>query len=234
MKRTALWIAAGAALIGLSIPLVATAHHRADHPGGDRTAHLTIGATPEPVLWGASTTISGRLKGSDNEGKAVELQHDPHPYGADYNPEPLARTATNAQGFYEFKIAPARNTNYRAVAQTDPRSLSENFKVHVQMRINRRVTDRTPRRGDSITFYGAVAPAHDGQVVYVQRRGSDGVFRTVARTNLNDAGDMYPTNSFYERNLKIRRDGVFRVQVRGDGDHHSNNSRIVRIDVPPR
>lgn len=234
MKRAVPWIAAAAAVTGLSIPLAATAHHREGHTGGDTTARLSIGADPPTVLWGASTVISGRLKGPENSGKTVELQHDPHPYGADYNPDPLARTTTNAQGFYTFRVAPARHTNYRAVAQIDPVQRSENLKVHVRMRINRRVTDRTPRRGQTVTFFGAVAPAHDGQIVRIQRRGADGRFRTVARTQLTDAGERFPTNSFYERKLRIHRDGVFRAQVKADDDHASSSSPTVRLDVPPR
>jgi hypothetical protein len=231
MKRGALAIATAAAATGLAIPLAATAHHKPGHTGGDTTARLTIAADPEPVLWGDNATISGRLRGPENAGKAIELQHDPHPFGSDYNPEPLARTTTNAQGFYTFTIAPARNTNYRAITTTDPRQLSDNFKLHVRMRINRSVSDRTPRRGQRVAFVGAVAPAHDGQVIRIQRRGSDGIFRTVARTKLTDAGDKFPTNSFYERKLRIKRDGTFRVQVKGDADHSGNSSDPVRIDA---
>lgn len=231
MKRGALTIAAVAAATGLAIPLAATAHHKPGHTGGDTTARLSIAADPEPVLWGNNATISGRLRGPENAGRAIELQHDPHPYGADYNPDPLARTTTNAQGFYSFTIAPARNTNYRAVATGETRHLSENFKLHVRMRINRTVSDRTPRRGSRITFVGAVAPAHDGGVIRIQRLASDGIYRTVARTTLTDAGDRFPTNSFYERRLRIRRDGTYRVQVKGDADHSGNSTRPVRIDV---
>ena len=99
------------------------------------------------------------------------------------------------------------------------------------MRINRRVTDRTPSRGQVVTFYGAVAPAHDGLTVRIQRRGSDRVYRTVARATLTDAGERFPTNSFYERDLRIRRDGRFRVLVERDEDHTGNTSPSVRLDV---
>ena len=231
MKHGALKISIAAATIGLAVPLAATAHHRPGHTGGDTTARLSIAADPEPVLWGNNATISGRLRGPENAGKTIELQHDPHPYGADYNPDPLARTTTNGNGFYTFTIAPARNTNYRVRTNTDPRQLSGNFKLHVRMRINRRVGDRTPRRGQRVAFVGAVAPAHDGEIIRIQRRGSDGVFRTVARTRLTDAGDEFQTNSFYERRLRIRRDGTFRAQVSGDGDHSGNSTAPVRIDV---
>jgi hypothetical protein len=229
MKRTVLATAAAVAAIGLAIPLSATAHHKPGHEGGDTTSLITIAAEPEPVLWGDNTVISGRLKGPDNGGVAVDLQQDPYPYGSEYNAEILARATTNAQGYYTFTIAPGQNTNYRAIARTDPPRMSQNLKVHSQMRINRRVTDRTPKRGQIVTFYGAVVPAHDGRTVYIQRRGSDGAFHTLARTKLTDAGDEFPTNSFYERDVRIRRGGVFRVQVRKDANHVGNESGTVRL-----
>lgn len=232
MRRALVALAGSAAALALVIPLAATAHHKPGHEGGDTTGLLTIDAAPNPVLWGASTTISGRLRGPENNGRTIDLQHDPHPYGTDYNPTPLARTTTNGDGYYTFTVAPGRNTNYRVVARVDPERFSENVKVGVRMNITRRVSDRTPRRGQRVTFSGRVTPAHDDRVVRIQRLGSDGVFRTVARTRTEDAGEDSPRRSVYERRLRIFRDGVFRAQISGDDDHRGNASSPVQLDVP--
>jgi hypothetical protein len=44
-------------------------------------------------------------------------------------------------------------------------------------------------------------------VVSIQRRSSDGRFRTVSRTTLKDATSC----STYSRRVRIRRDGTYRV-----------------------
>ncbi len=100
------------------------------------------------------------------------------------------------------------------------------------MKVSRRVSDRTPTRGQPVTFSGFVSPAHDGRQVYIQCRNSDGRFVTVAQATLTDAGAERPMSSAYTRTLRIYRDGTFRVMVRSDGDHMRNVSRRIRLDVP--
>jgi hypothetical protein len=229
MKRALLSATAAAGALAVAIPLSAPAHHQPGHEGGGQPGELTIAAAPNPVLWANTTTISGRLKGAENSGRTIELQQNPHPYPGPFRI--LAKTTTNARGEYTFAIAPARHTIYRTVARTSPVRTSAELRVRVRVRINRRVTDRTPARGRQVTFYGAVAPAHDGAIIRIQRRGGDGAYRTVARTRLTDAGERFPTNSFYERKLRIRRDGTFRALIGRDEDHAGNKSRRVRLDV---
>lgn len=228
MKRTLLSVTVSAAALAAAMPLAAPAHHEPGHEGGDKN-DLSIAATPSQVLWASTTTISGRLKGRDHDGQEIELQHRPHPFTDTYRI--VSTTATNSDGNYSFTIAPARHTIYRTVVKAEPDKRSAELLMGVLMRVNRRVTDRTPTRGQAVTFYGAVAPAHDGHRVQIQRQGSDGVYRTVATARLTDAGERYPTNSFYERKLRIRRDGTFRVLVPADADHGENTTRSVRLDV---
>lgn len=224
-RVTLLGLAAGAALM-LTVPLIATADHRPGHTKG--TGNLTITASPNPVKFGRSTTISGTLRGRDNAGKTIVLQHDPYPYVA-YEKKQVAQTTTNADGDYTFTVTPEVNTNYRTVAKIEPEARSDNQTVGVKVRITRRVSDHTPRRGQVVTFTGTVKPAHDGRTVYIQRRRSDGTWRKVATTKLDAApGDV----STYERDLRINRDGTYRVKINTHGDHIGNKTRRVRLDVP--
>jgi hypothetical protein len=227
MKRTLLSATAAAAAMAAVMPLAAPAHHQPGHEGGGDS--LSIAAAPSPVLWANATTITGKLKGPDHAGKAVELQHRPHPFTDPY--QIVSTTTTNNDGEYSFTIAPARHTIYRTVLKASPDQRSEELLMGVLMRINKKVTDRTPKRGRFVTFYGAVAPAHDGNPVHIQRLGSDGVYRTVASTRLTDAGERYPTNSFYEGRVRVRRDGTYRVTVLADADHGENSTRTVRLDA---
>ena len=230
MKRVLMTVAAGAGAMAMAVPLVATADHKpghADKPQG--TGNLTITATPNPVRFGREVTISGTLRGKDSGAKAVELQHDPFPYGTAYESKPVATGTTTADGDYAFKVSPKVNTNYRVVAKTDPEARSDNLTVGVRPRVTRRVSDATPRKGQTVTFSGTVTPAHDGRRVYIQRRKADGTWATVASTRLTDNRSE---NSAYKRDLRINRDGAFRVKIATHGDHVSNVSSRIRLDVP--
>jgi hypothetical protein len=228
MKRALLATAGVATGLAFALPIVATADHKPGHGNpGPNAGDPTISATPNPVLWGASTKISGGLKGNDSAGKTIELQHDPFPFGTTY--ETVASTTTNADGDYTFTVVPDRNTNYRAVAKLEPEQLSPNLQVGVRMRVTRRVSDTTPKVGQVVTFTGRVRPAHDGRTVYIQRRRSDGAWRTKATAVLTDGGDV---DSNYSQELRISRDGVYRVLVKTHDDHLGNKSRRVRLDVP--
>lgn len=221
-----------AAVATVAVPIVASADHKPGHVKnpGPNVGDPTISATPNPVLWGRSVVITGRLKGGDNGGKTIELQHDPYPFGTTY--DPVATATTSADGEYSFTVEPDRNTNYRTVAKVDPERFSPNLRVSVRLRVTRRVDDHTPARGQVVTFTGTVTPAHDGRSVYIQRRTPSGGWRTVAITTLTDAGAADPDRSTYARDLRINRDGIFRVRVTTHGDHVGNKSRRVRLDVP--
>ena len=74
-------------------------------------------------------------------------------------------------------------------------------------KITLKVSDKTPRSGTRVRFYGSVKPADDGRV-RIQKRGRGGKFKTVARATLKDAG----ARSTYSRRLKIKADGVYRAR----------------------
>ena len=230
MRRALLTIAATAGAVALLTPLVATADHRPGHDKSEKNPNLSIGAEPNPVLWARPTTVSGKLTGSDNENKTVELQANPFPFPGPFKPVG-APTTTNAQGEYSFKALPAEHTDYRVVAQTTPPETSGIVRVRVRMRINRRVSDRRPDRGDRVKFFGKVGPAHDGLTVKLQRKRRSGSWKTVKRTTLEDAGADDEQNSVYSMRKKIRRKGVYRTRVQKHDDHLGNKSRKIRVRI---
>jgi hypothetical protein len=63
--------------------------------------------------------------------------------------------------------------------------------------------------------------------LWLQRRGSGGSYRTVARTGLPEAGEARST---YSRRLRVFRDGVYFARVLGGG-HLAGTSRRRRIDL---
>lgn len=195
-------------------------------PGG---AGLTLDAKPTTAVFGAPVAITGRLSGTSSDANTViRLEADStRPYGDRYDDTGLtARTAQN--GRYSFSVKPAQNTQYRTVAQSSPPLTSNARLVLVRMRVGLIVSDTTPRRGQRVRFRGTVAPQHDGGQALIQKRTSTGGFRTVARATLVDAGDQV---SRYSRRIRILRDGVYRVKVRGDADHVNGFSRQRTLNV---
>jgi hypothetical protein len=213
--------------LGLAVALPATslADHKPGHGQGGQ--ELSIAAT-SPIVWGKSTVVSGDLKGQDSGGKVVELQQDPFPYSdAGFAPVTTATTAQN--GRYSFTALPTLNTRYRVVAKVSPELTSAVATVLVRLRVSLKVSDSTPAAGSRVRFAGKVCPEHDGRVAHIQRRGSDGVFRTVRRAILTD---ILGRCSKYERSVRVNRDGTYRVKVKpGDQDHASGISRRVTLDA---
>ncbi len=220
MKR-ALFAAVVAALV---VPLVALAA-KPDKPPAN--PNLTIKADPNPVPFGKTVTIGGRLRGSDNTGKTIQLEENPYPFSGQFKNAGTA--TTDAQGDYSFQVTPDLHTQYRAVARITPEETSETLTVKVRKKITRHVDDLTPAKGQMVTFSGVVRPAHDGMTVIIQRRRPTGTWKRMATTTLQHVGPG--DESSYSQAVEIRRDGVWRTKVKADADHLGNHSRRVRLDV---
>lgn len=224
------------------VPATASADHRPGHAppggggggGGTPTTVSALDAKPNPLVFGSSTVLSGRLEGGSAGGTVVRLEGDDvRPYGDAYTPVLSATgapvTATSeSNGRFAFTLAPVRNTQYRVVAQSSPPVTSAPRLVLVRPRVGLIVADTTPRRGARVRFRGTVAPEHDGAIALIQRRSSTGRFVTVARATLRDTGTA---SSTYSRRVRIRRDGAYRVKVRADDDHANGFSRTVSVDA---
>jgi hypothetical protein len=210
-----------------SVP-AATAHKPPDKPpkdppgkAGKQPGTLSLTATPNPVRFGQSVTISGNLTGPNNTGRTITLREDPFPFG---DPANVGTADTDAQGNYSFVRSPTVNTQYQVRRGGVE---SENVTVAVKPRLSLRVGDRTPAAGERVRLRGKVCPEHDGGTVQIQRRKAPKQWRTVAQVTLADAG----TCSSYTRRLRVRRDGAFRTLFAADSDHAAARSRVRRIDV---
>lgn len=219
-------VATSFAIASLVFATAAVADHKPGHNPGQGNADVTIAAT-SPIVWGKSSVVSGSVRGAAS-GVLVDLQADPFPF-SDTEFVKEATVPTDAKGDYRFVPMPKLNTRYRVVAQTSPPVTSTVATVLVRIRVKLGVSDSTPKRGSLVTFSGSACPAHDGNLVYVQRRTSTGGYGTVARTKLVDAGT---TCSKYSRRVRVFSDGVYRVKVSagGDGDHVAGVSRTVSLD----
>jgi hypothetical protein len=185
---------------------------------------LSISAKPNPVVFGSSVAITGKLTGSESGGEDVVLRDDPFPFGNFTNP---TSTTTKPDGTYAFTVKPTVNTKYQAEAKSKAPATSPELTVLVATRVGFVVSDKTPKIGQTVAFRGRVYPPHDGQSVRLQRKSEDG-WKTVATIPLVDAGDVY---SFYVRKRKVTRNGTFRVVKPADADHARGQSRTRTLTV---
>jgi hypothetical protein len=189
-------------------------------------SNLSISAKPARITFGQATVISGKAKGPPSGPISVTLQQNPYPYADGFEPVETKLSANN--GDYAFAgLRPALNTRYRVTTLVPPDTSSE-AEVLVRIKVVLRVSDRTPREGQRVRFFGTAAPQHDGRAVRIQRQTPTGAWKTVARTRLQDAGDE---RSKFGHRLRVRRGGIYRARVASDADHATGTSPRKSVDV---
>jgi hypothetical protein len=181
-------------------------------------ATLSISASAAAVKTGGSITLSGKLTGSNVAGRNVRVEQDSFPLGGGF--DNAGSATTNAAGDWSLAVKPTANTRYRAgVGKTDSPTLD----VMVRPSVTLKLSDRTPRRGQKVRFFGQVCPEHDTVAIVLQRRTKSG-WRTVAGPVLADVPGA--ACSSFSRRLRVRRDGAYRAHFPGDADHAAGNSRV--------
>jgi hypothetical protein len=190
---------------------------------------VTIAAAPNPVVFGASTAITGLVTGKHASGAAVSLEAKPFPYTGTF--AKVSSATADATGHYSIKIAPSLNTVYEVVAHTAPPATSPTVLVRVRVSVSLRVSTRTPAIGQSVRFSGFVLPAYNGKAVRIQRRTSAG-WRTVAKATLVAATPVGTVaRSKYSKRLRIRKSGSYRVRFVPPTGRITNHSPIRRLTV---
>jgi hypothetical protein len=177
---------------------------------------VSIGAKPNPVVFGSRVTVSGKVQGNV-AGTTVTLLRRTLPASTFSG---TATVAVDKKGGYSFVTKPARNTYYRAVS-SKPATQSADLLVKVSMLVGFRVSDTTPRAGQRVRFSGTVRPRHNGRRASIQRR-SGNRWITIARPTLRA---LDASTSRYARTLRVRSSGTYRVRVLGHADHAQGISR---------
>jgi hypothetical protein len=191
-----------------------------------KAGDFTIAAKPSPIVFGQTTSFSGKLKGT-KAAVPITLQGKPAPFTGAFGDVATANTST--KGDYVINgTRPQRNTRYRVVTTVAPVETSAELLVEVQIKVVLRLSDRTPAAGQRVRFYGTAAPDHDGRTVYIQRRTTTGAWRTVKKATLRDAGSKL---SKFSKRIRVRRDNTYRALVFHDADHADGTSSSKSADV---
>jgi opacity protein-like surface antigen len=169
--------------------------------------------TPNPVVFSRPFTVSGQLTGTGSAHATVTLLARPFPFTA-----PFAKmgnsVVSNADGTYSFPFTAALGTaQFEIHADTNPPITTPVATMQVASLVSLHVPTHV-RKGHLARFSGLVLPAQDGLVVKIQKRGRDGVFHTVAHTNLRHKS---ASASFYSRRLRLKRTGTYQAVVQSAG-----------------
>jgi hypothetical protein len=195
--------------------------------GNDRTFRtpeqplgLALSATPNPVVFGGLTTLSGTLSGSGNSGRAVQLQQNPFPFTSGFSNVANAQL-TNTQGGFSFTLLSVPlTTQYRVLVTNNQAVVSPVVTVSVQVLVRTSVTHRHVRRGAKVRFSGTVRPAVPNVPLAIQKRGRSGGWVTLTGSITRPGGNGF---AVYGKTLRIKRGGSYRVYVGASGGTFTPN-----------
>jgi hypothetical protein len=182
---------------------------------------LTIQASADPITFGESVTISGKLQGGADQPVTL-LARGRHQHGFAH----VAQTTTNGSGEYSFPAqSPINNTFYRVTSASEASAV---LYEGVKDVLSAQVSATTIAAGQSVTFTGAVSPDHTGHTIYLERQGSDGHFHVI------EVGKVL-TGSVYSigRGLYDPGTKVLRVFVPGGPENQGTASQPFTITVTP-
>ena len=185
--------------------------------GGDKSfvtakvpQSLELSATPNPVRFGANTTLQGAIGGTGGGGRTVQIQQNAFPYTAGFanlgNPIVAAPDGTFASVVASLSV----NAQFRAVTTGSPKLTSNVVALGVAPIIRTNVSTRRPRKGARVRFAGTVTPSWIPAQVAIQKRTSTGRWVTVAGSITHA---YKPDRARYAKSIRVRRSGTYRVFV---------------------
>jgi hypothetical protein len=182
---------------------------------------LTIQASADPIAFGESVTISGKLGGGANQPVTL-LARGRHQHGFAH----IAQTTTNGSGEYSFPAqSPINNTFYRVTSASQASAV---LYEGVKDVLSAQVSATTVPAGGIVTFTGAVSPDHTGHAIYLERKGADGDFHVIEVGEVG-AGSAYSIS----RGLYAPGVQVLRVFVPGGPENQGAASQPFAITVTP-
>ena len=204
--------------------------HNADgtDAGADRTFKtprqplgLALNASPNPIVFGGATTLSGNLSGTGNAGKAVQLQQNAFPFTSGFANVGNAQI-TDAQGNFAFTVLTVPlTTQYRVLVASSPSIVSPIATVSVEVLVRTSVTHRHVRRGRKVRFSGTVRPAATNVPLAIQKLASN--HRTWVTISGSITRPRTSSRVVYGKTIRIRRGGSYRVYVGASGGQFTPN-----------
>jgi hypothetical protein len=198
--------------------------------GGDRTfttpkqpLGLALAATPNPVAFGAPSTLAGTLSGTGNAGRPIRLQQKPFPFTGKFTNVGNVQL-TNAQGAFSFALLSVPLTTQYRVLVTDKTSVvSPILTVSVSVVVGTRTTRTHVHRGGHVHFSGTIKPNVPNVPVAIQKLNAKKHWVTISGTITREGGT-------YSKTIRIRRGGSYRIYAGASGGTFAPGAgRKVRI-----
>lgn len=198
---------------------------------------LMINASPNPILYGQTVTISGFAPGLANQPVTL-FSRVRHQHGF----APVTETTTNTQGEYTFPAqSPSTSTFYRVVAKNSSCTGHKGACAGALIRsavlfegvkdiLTASVSPSGPvQAGQALTFSGTVTPEQTGHIIYLERQNASGNGFHVVKVSLIGAGSSYSlTYTIYTPGTS-----VFRVRIPGGPNDEGAVSQPFTIQVTP-
>ncbi len=208
-------------MVVAATPSIVSAHPH--HNSG-----LTINAAPNPILAGEAVLVYGQLNAPPVADQTIIIYH--HVVGGKPGYSRVAKTTTDAHGFYEFPRADGIvNTNRSWFARevggqhVHSRTVFERVSALVSLGASQTQTDTS----EPIVFSGHIFPNHAGEPVFLQQQiGATDNWRTLKR------GVLGP-GSNYAISYRWRLPGAhaLRVVFRGDPRNIRSVSDSVTVTI---
>jgi hypothetical protein len=198
--------------------------------GGDRAfttpkqpLGLALAATPNPVAFGAPSTLAGTLSGTGNAGRPIQLQQKPFPFTSAFANAGNAQL-TNAQGGFAFALlAIPLTTQYRVLVTDNKSVVSPVLTVNVTVAVGTKTTRTHVHRGGHVHFSGTIRPNVPNVPVAIQKLNAKKHWVTISGTITRNGG-------VYSKTVRIRRGGSYRVYAGASGGTFAPGAgRKVRI-----
>jgi hypothetical protein len=184
---------------------------------------LTIESSADPIVFGQSLTISGKLAGSDSQSQQVTL----YARTAGQRYAPIAQTTTNTEGAYSFGPESPGNSTFYRVESAGKRSAA--LYEGVRYLLTAQVSQTQVQADAPVTFSGAVAPGHAGGIVYLERRDAKGPgYHVIQVATISEASTYTIEHRFYDTGTK-----TVRIFVPGDPLNAAAASQPFAIEVTP-
>jgi hypothetical protein len=202
---------------------------------------LTIQASADPIAFGETVTISGKL--ASGAGPVTLLARTRHQHGF----ARVAQISTNSAGEYSFAPqTPVNSTFYRVESTEQGCPASSPGRAECEfLRVNRlvsavlyegvkdvltaQVSATTIQAGQSVVFSGAVSPDHTGHVIYLERQNAHGTGFHVIQVAFVGAGSTYSiVHQLYVPGTKM-----LRVYIPGGPENQGAASSPFTIQVTP-
>jgi hypothetical protein len=171
---------------------------------------LALTATPNPVAFGAPSTLAGTLSGTGNAGRPIRLQQKPFPFtGAFKNVGNVQ--LTNAQGGFSFSLLSVPlTTQYRVIVTNNTSVVSPVVTVSVSVRVGTRTTRTHIHRGGRVHFSGTITPNVPNVPIAIQKLNAKKHWVTISGTITRSSGT-------YGKTIRIRRGGSYRIYAGANG-----------------